>query len=308
MQPIVSQVEIRAICASPNGQVVLENRESMSSPPRIWLDYRPLRIGWVVSDRNIEQLATMATWNTCLWGGRYNCVIPVHDAELSERLVSSFAVDVLLPVQANEATKAFIDRFAHLKLHRWDDSIFRQHDCEFADIRHAIRRAAARQDEELAKRFSIPVWTASDPLAVLFAIQFGSYPTTNADIADYKGGVKSAIDTEDVQLSVDAELPITLLEAISPLRLTGYDTSLSRNRRGWLGNGVVLGSIEDFDALAMYWNLRAAGASLIFYDQLHGARLRPFANAFVQKFRKPSLDGDSLVNVWIRCDHPRDDS
>jgi hypothetical protein len=32
-----------------------EKRESMNSPPRIWLDYRPIRIGWVISDRNIEQ-------------------------------------------------------------------------------------------------------------------------------------------------------------------------------------------------------------------------------------------------------------
>ena len=230
----------------------------MNSPPRIWLDYRPVRIGWVISDRNIDHLATMATWNTCLWGGRYNCVIPAHDTELSERLVSCFAVDVLLQVQPNEAAKAFIERFPHLKLHRWSDSIFREDDCEFADIRHALRRVAAHQDEEFAKRSCIPVWMAGDPLAALFAIKFGSYPATNADIADYKGGVKSALGTEDIQFSVNDELPLTLLEKVSPLQLTGYDTSLSRNRRGWLADGVVLGSVEDFDTLAMYWNLRAA--------------------------------------------------
>jgi hypothetical protein len=281
----------------------------MKNPPRIWLDYRPVRIGWVISDRNIDRLATMATWNTCLWGGRYNCVIPAHDTELSERLVSCFAVDVLLPVQPDEAAKAFIDGFPHLKLHRWGDSIFREYDCEFADIRHALRRVAAHQDEELAERFCIPVWKAGDPLCALFATLFGGYPAANANIADYKGGVKSAFGTEEIQFSVEDELPITLLEGISPLQLTGYDTSLSRNRRGWLGDGIVLGSVEDFDALAMFWNLRAAGASLIFYDQIHGARLRPFANAFLERFRKPSLDREAgEVNFWIRYDRPRDES
>src|SRR5216684_3823716 len=280
----------------------------MNSPPRIWLDYRPVRIGWVISDRNIDRLATMATWNTCLWGGRYNCAIPAHDIELSKRLVSCFAVDVLLPVQPDDATKAFIDRFPHLKLHRWSDSIFREYDCEFADIRHTLRRVAAHQDEELAERFCIPVWKAGDPLSALFATQFGGYPAVNSEIADYKGGVKSGFGTEDIQVSVEDELPITLLEGISPLQLTGYDTSLSRNHRGWLGDGIVLGSVEDFDALVMFWNLRAAGASLIFYDQIHEARLRPFANAFLERFRKPSLDREPSFNFWIRYDRPGDES
>jgi hypothetical protein len=285
-----------------------QNRETMNTPPRIWLDYRPVRIGWVIPDRNIDHLVTMATWNTCLWGGRYNCVIPAQDTELSERLVSCFAIDVLLPVQPNEAVKAFIDRFPHLKLHRWDDSIFHEYDCEFADIRHALRRVAAHQDQDLAERLRIPVWKADDPLSALFATEFGSYPASNANVADYKGGVKSAFGTEDIELSVEDELPITLLEAISPLQLTGYDTSLSRNRRGWLSDGVVLGSVADFDALVMFWNLRAAGASIVFYDQTQGARLRPFANAFLDRFRKPSLDREAEVNFWIRYDRPGDES
>lgn len=207
-----------------------ESGNDVSSPPRIWLDYRPVRIGWVISDRSIDRLATMATWNTCLWGGRFNCVIPTHDTELAERLVSCFAVDVLLPVQPDDAAKAFIDRFPYLTLHRWGDSIFREGDCEFADIRHALRRIAAHQDQELSERFCMPVWDAGDQLSALFATEFGAYPTANADIADYKDGVKSALDTEDIQFSVGDELPIKLLERISPVQLTGYDTSMSRNR------------------------------------------------------------------------------
>jgi hypothetical protein len=32
----------------------------MGNPPRIWLDYRPVRIGWVVEGADVEQLATAA--------------------------------------------------------------------------------------------------------------------------------------------------------------------------------------------------------------------------------------------------------
>jgi hypothetical protein len=51
----------------------------MPSAPRIWLDYRPVRIGWVIPNKDISRLAKIAEWSSCLWGGRYNPVIPVSD-------------------------------------------------------------------------------------------------------------------------------------------------------------------------------------------------------------------------------------
>jgi hypothetical protein len=76
-----------------------------------------------------------------------------------------------------------------------------------------------------------------------------------------------------------------------------------------LAAGIVLGSATDFDALAMFWNLRAAGASLIFYDQSYSARLKSLANSYLAKLREPSLDGSIRhINIWILRDRPRDDS
>lgn len=280
----------------------------MKNPPRIWLDYRPLRIGWVIPDRNIGQLTKMAMWNACLWGGRYNCVIPTHDPEVAERLVSCFAVDVLLAVEPDEATKAFIDRFSHLKHHLWGNGIFSGHDCVFADIRHALRRIAANQDKKLEERICLPMWDANDPLASLFATQFGTYPATDSNVADYKGAVQGTFGTRDTQILVDSQLSTALLERVSPLALTSYDVTRSRDRRGWLGHGIVLGSVADFDALAMFWNLRAAGATLVFYDQAYGVQLKAFTNAFLERFRKPSIDGEAEFNFWIRGDRPLDES
>ena len=81
----------------------------MNNPPRIWLDYRPVRIGWVVSNRDVAQLTAAARWNSCLWGGRFNPVIPMNDRGLSDKLICLFGVDVLLPVAPTDDTKAFID-------------------------------------------------------------------------------------------------------------------------------------------------------------------------------------------------------
>jgi hypothetical protein len=280
----------------------------MTNPPRIWLDYRPIRIGWVTHDRDIRHLVEMASWNACLWGGQYNCLVPAYDADLADQLVSCFAVDILLPIRQNDAIKSFIDRYPHLAHHRWSESIFRQRDCEFADIRHALRRIAKNQDKEFEKHLYLPTWDPADPLSALFSVQFGAYPVPNANIADYKGGVQGAFGTLDTVLDLDSELPAATFAKISPLALTRYNTTQSRSRAEWLGPGVVLGSVEDFDSLVMFWNLRAAGAQLIFYDQRYSARLKTSANVFLDRFRKPTLDRNPRITFWIRNEMPRDDS
>ena len=53
----------------------------MSNPPRIWLTYRPVRIGWVVEGSNLSQLVTAASWSTCLWGASRAQKVGVIDAE-----------------------------------------------------------------------------------------------------------------------------------------------------------------------------------------------------------------------------------
>jgi hypothetical protein len=280
----------------------------MSNPPRIWLDYRPVRIGWVISGQDVAQLGTAATWNACLWGGRQNCIIPAHDTALADRLVACFSVDLLLPVRSDAVTTAFIGRFPHLKHHSWRDSISHQRGCEFADIRHAVRRIVAHQDQDTPSRICHFRWEDGDALHSLLTLLVGRYPAPNTDIPNYKGGVQNAFGTAEVAIGPSDEIPTSLLETASPLDLTTYDLTLKRNRRGWLGPGVVLGSVTDFDALAMFWNLRAAGTSLIFYDQAHGARLKAFANAYLAKLRGPSLSESAHVNIWIRRDRPRDDS
>jgi hypothetical protein len=281
----------------------------MLNPPRIWLDYRPVRVGWMVSNQDLAQLVTAASWSACVWGGRHHCVIPVHDARLAEHLVSCFGVDVLRSVKADEATAAFSAKFPHLVRHSWRDTIFGQRSCEYADIRHAWRRVITRQDNDAEQRIRLPVWDANDALSSLLALQFGNYPEPSDDIADYKAGLEANFDTSPSAIAIDGPLPDVLFDGISPLAMTGYDLARPRDRREWFGPSIVLGSVDDFDALAMFWNLRAAGAPIIFYDQRHSPRLKPFAEAFLARFRAPGLERQARMAFWIRADRrPGDDS
>ena len=280
----------------------------MANPPRIWLDYRPVRIGWVVTGQSVEQLTTAAQWNSCLWGGRHNCMIPAHDGALAKRLVSCFGVDVLIPVEQSADAAELIAAHDHLEHHRWRESIFQRRGCEFADIRHALRRIVAHQDGETRTKIAIPMWRDDDPLAALFTLQLGRYPTPSNDIADYKTGVENAFGVTPIAIGVADPLPTSLFDHILPLALTQYDMSWEPSHRGWQGPGIVLGSSTDFDTLVMFWNLRAAGASLIFYDVNHAVRLKPFAEQFLSRYRTPAIGPPQQVTFWIRQDRPGDDS
>jgi hypothetical protein len=162
----------------------------MGNAPRIWLDYRPVRIGWVVAERDIAPLLTAARWNTCLWGGRYNCVVPIHDKALADAVVEYFGVDVLLPVQASTETAAYIGRFPHLQHHRWRDGIFHKQECDFADIRHALRRVRALQDRETPSRLALAGWEKSDALQAMLALWLGRYPAADPDVPDYETAIR----------------------------------------------------------------------------------------------------------------------
>jgi len=271
----------------------------MPGAPRIWLDYRPVRIGWVIPERDITRLVTAATWSSCLCGGRFNPIIPIHDVTVADQLVKTFAVDILLPVDGTVATRTFIDRFPHLVHGRWREPIFVQRRCEFADIRHVVRRIFRNQDKQTESNLILPVWDLADGLRSLFSVVFGQYPTPNENVADYKAGIRKVFNVPDRILPLNQEVPRDLLGTIPPLLLTGYGITRRRDPTGWLSPGVVLGSATDFDDLVLFWNLRAAGATLCFYDQANGTRLRAFVNGFLDRLRGRALV-PGRINFWTR--------
>jgi hypothetical protein len=189
----------------------------MSNPPRIWLDYRPVRIGWLVAERDLAQLTAAASLNTCLWGGRFNPIIPIADPGLSDKLISLFGVEVLLPVAQTDETKAFIDSYPHLHFHMWGNSIFNDTHCEFVDIRHAVKRAVRQAtigNQSILRSIVRPVWSPTDPLAPLFEVLLGRYPEGAEITIDYPRGIRSALEMPDKAISEN--------EGISPVFEIGY--------------------------------------------------------------------------------------
>lgn len=275
----------------------------MGNAPRVWLDYRPVRVGWVVGLREIAQLATAASWNTCLWGGRFNPIIPLHDRDLADKLIQAFGVDVLIPVIPSDAATAFIATYPHLHLTIWGDGIFKDEHCEFVDIRHAVTRATGQvgtQKNADLTSFVRPVWSPEDELSPLFSILFGRYPTPAEITLNYVASIRRSLTMADKAIELDSEIPAELIGSISPLSFTGLDLSWRRERSGWLDPGIVLGDATNLDDLLLLWNLQAAGAVMCFYDQAKPARFKPYVDAFLAAAREHSVEERKRINFWGR--------
>ncbi len=256
----------------------------------------------MVADRDIAQLTTAANRNSCLWGGRFNPVIPLADRELAAKLIRVFGVDVLLPVEATDETAAFIASYPHLRYAFWGTSIFNDKRCEFLDIRHAVKRAARHM--AAGGRFGPlvrPVWAAADPLAPVFEVLLGRYPDPTAITIDYVRGIRSVLDVPDQAIADGEQLSPELLKSVTPLAFTGFDLSQTRERSGWSNPGIMLGTATDFDDLLLSWNLRAAGASLCFHDVTRADRTKAFTEAFLAALRERPGAERNRVNFWSRA-------
>lgn len=273
---------------------------TMTSAPRIWLQYRPVRIGWVIPDRDIAHVATAVSWNSCLWGGGFNPVIPIDDLPLADALVKVFRIDLLLTTEETEATQSFVKRFPYLEHNRWHRSIFEQRNCAFADVRHIARQIVKHQDKRTETALIVPIWDTSDPLHQLLTLSFGRYPAPSEQIADYKGGMRKAFDVPEKPITNGDEIPSDILDGIGPLLLTGYDMTRTRDPSGWLQPAIVFGSVTDFDDIALFWNLRAAGAAAVFFDQAYAGRLTTLTNGFLDKLRNPISGRTGSVSCWVR--------
>jgi hypothetical protein len=230
----------------------------------------------------------------------FNPIVPLHDTTLADRIVETFSVDLLIPVEETDTTRAFINRFPHLAIARWRDAIFDRRGCEYADVRHTARRIIKHQDKLAEEALLLPTWDPADELAPLFSVTFGLYPTPNEQIADYGAAICKAFRLSEETIPDGGEAPKNAASRIPPLLLTAYDMVRSRGSSDALNPAVIVGDSTDFDDLVLFWNLRAGGATVCFYDEAYAARLRQFANSFLDGLRSRTLGPRVSVNFWFR--------
>jgi hypothetical protein len=242
--------------------------------------YRPVRIGWCVESRRIDHLESALRFTHAFAGGRFNPVIPVDARELAEHLVDRFQVDLLFPVADTEPITSFVKAHDYLHWPDIDRVLFYeawQHvppHGAFVDVYHAAR--SLREARGRKRKVLLPVWDDDDPLAMVLLALVGRYPAPSSRVPDYEGMLDQILGTEKLMLRTTDPLAPEISTRLTPSRLTTVD--LNADEPG-PDNGVYVGEADNFDDLVNFWNIRAAGAGLSFYDPRYAARLTGLLDA-----------------------------
>jgi hypothetical protein len=177
--------------------------------------YRPLRLGWCVREGNWDDLRSVLRSAQALWGGVFNPILSIGDADHAAHVVRAFEVDALFPAADDPLLRTFADRFSHLRWPSVHRTLFIQGSggrglSTFLDIYHPVRSIYEEHiDGKLEPRVTATLyeWAAGDPLEHVFLAQFGAYPPQEEIRLDYAGMVERHLKGTKVTLPVDGPVP-----------------------------------------------------------------------------------------------------
>lgn len=276
---------------------------------RVDICYRPLRIGWAIRTGDITAFRSAARFSFALWGGRFNPIIEVDDAEHARKLVNLFRVDTIVPVGDSELVKAFPSKFPYLPQPFFGRHVFEGNSKHGAwsnvlDVKNALWWLQG-DPEWVTKRqkFRLHSWEVDDPLADIFLMQLGAYPS---DIAiPYRKLFEEATAAEEIKIALGAKLPKDLFEYATIQFLSRYNIDRHYSvQPEWDTPGFYSGDVENLEDLINCWNLRAADIPLLFVDAKHLDRYGETIIEWGQEIRKRSLrrreESEGTVGVWLR--------
>ena len=262
---------------------------------RVNICYRPLRIAWAIRSDDRASFARAVSTSHTMWGGRFNPIVMVDRPEAAD-LVELFRADMIVPVGDSPELEAFGKRFPHLINPFFEKELFFRDPgtshAQVLDIHNALvhwREMPEWKDlvERGIRRF---LWDADDPLADVFNIQYGMYPSPDDVHVDYWRFINGALEPAalaDVRLEKDKPIPLDVLRHVGIAFLSRW--GLGRHYTvpaGWDHAGVFIGDASDLLDVARFWNLRAADISLQFVDPQHLGRYSDTRPEFEKQIRE----------------------
>lgn len=272
--------------------------------------YRPIRIGWCVRKDDFVALREALKLTFTMWGGRYNPIIPVDDFEFASSLVRLFRVDILWPVSTDKDVKKFIERFPHLPNPFPHEELFVSYGNgelgpQLVDIYHPILRLYEehfKNNPAPDTTVTIYEWQAEDPLADVLLATFGAVPPVDVTGTDYLELLKRNLSAKTIILKLNEPLPVRVgnywaISSFCHAFMRQHYTV--QNYRGH--PGFYVGSVNDFEDLVTFWNLRATDVSLMFFDPDQVDRLKPKLNNRLDILRsrpKGRFESDNAIAIW----------
>ncbi|MBW1728502.1 MAG: hypothetical protein JRJ62_13195 [Deltaproteobacteria bacterium] len=263
------------------------------------IKYKPLRIGFLVREGNLEDLIKASGINCLLWGGIYNPIIPVRagDNGFSEQLMDLFSVDLLYAVASSPEIEELVAKYPFLKDPKhlatkifFEDWKTKKKVLGLLDSKNIIDlfwdKEYKNKPSGYKSNFLLPIWEDTDPLAKVLALQFGFFPTEPDLKWDYRKLFLKGLHAQELNISPEDEMTMSPRKSFGPIDLTGaklrgYTTGFRFN-----GNGIYLGDSNNFQDLILFWNIRAAGISVVYLARDQLERSLPFAQSFVDFLNK----------------------
>lgn len=276
----------------------------------IRIRYRPLRLGWCVREGNWDDLRNVLRYAHTLWGGVFNPILSIGDADRVAQLVRTYQVDALFPAAEEVPLVAFTEQFSHLRWPGIHRKLFiagtggRGH-ATCLDIYHPVRRIYEEHidgKQEPKVTATLYEWASEDPLREVFLAQFGAYPTEEEIPMDYAGMVERNLKAAKIVLPINGPVPTESYNRLTPSALAGLDLWRDRSPN-WDHPGLYVGEASDFTDIVNFWNLRAASVKVIFFDPKYEDRLGEMARAYVNLLKeRPREDRrfEADFGVWSK--------
>jgi hypothetical protein len=272
--------------------------------------YRPVRLGWCVREGNWDDLCSVFRFAHTLWGGVFNPILSIGDPDHAAQLIRLYGVDALFPAADDPQLRVFAERFSYLRWPSVHRTLFIQGSegrglATFLDIYHPVRsiyeeHIDGKQEPQLTA--TLYEWAVGDPLEHVFLAQFGAYPPREEIHLDYGGMVERNLKGARVALPVDGPIPADAHKKLTPSALSEFDLWRDRSPN-WDHPGLYVGDASDFADIVNFWNLRAAGVRVIFFDPKHEARMGEMARAFTKLLKeRPREDRrfEADLGVWSK--------
>jgi len=282
---------------------------------RLSVKYKPLRIGFLVRDGSIEDLVKAAGINSLLWGGIFNPIIPIKNGNniFAHQLIKLFAVDVLYSVTNTQEITDFKSKYPFLRDRgHYAEDIFHE-DWRtkkkipgFLDSRNIVdllwEKNYKNSPKKFKSNFSVIEWEKTDPLANVFALQFGYFPKIpGIDLKwDYKKYFINGLYAKEEKININDNINIHPRKSYGPISLTsaelnGYSTG------GWSldSKGIYIGGKDNFNDLFSFWNLRASGKHVVYLAKDCWERTIPFVQKFLDFLNSLPNRHPNKIEDWI---------
>ncbi len=266
------------------------------------VSYRPVRIGFLVRDGNIDDIVKAAGINTLLWGGIYNPIIPVSDnLEFAECLIKLFNVDVIYPFypDKDKNIKTIYERFPLLGKHTLrHHKLFSKipntnyNTTNYFDSMNIITYYWENEFKHSHDNSNCILvnWGVKSTFKDLYSVWFGYYPDGYNLYNDFKRSFLELLCSKEYRIINTRPLSRNFLKKIYPIEITREKIHVYCDRFDY---GIYVGDENNFDDLINFWNLRASGKKVIFLPLERNENFTNFAKSFDK-----TLDHNYFLNIY----------